>query len=106
MRSRPVFAEDRCVHVFVRLPRQAPNNSIARVIVCEVNRPFCLGTGDGNRQVGFTRGAVNVRVPRDKKSVLDRGTESFNNSRIRLRAGQRLLVNVSRFHRAEDDHEY
>jgi hypothetical protein len=44
--------------------------------------------------------------PETRNPSLDGRAESFNHSRIRLGAGQRLPVNIGRFHRAEDDHQY
>src|SRR6266550_2645946 len=39
--TAPTFEEDRCVHAFVRLPRRAPNNSIAQV-TCLPTRKLSL----------------------------------------------------------------
>src|SRR4029077_13593863 len=77
--------------------------STKRLVCCHVNRCFSIWAGNRNRQVRFTGCTVHVRISRDKKSLFDRRTESLDYGRVRLRPGQSAFVNVSRFHRAEND---
>ncbi len=75
------------------------------LVRCHVNRSFSFWTANGNRQIGFSRCTVNVRISGDKKSFCDRRTQGFNHRRMHLGSGQSIFVNAGRFHCAKYDQD-
>jgi hypothetical protein len=74
-----------------------------RLVCCNVNRPFSFWTGDGDGKICFSGCAINICVSRNEESLCDGGAENFNHGRVHPGSRQGVFVNISGFHRAEDD---
>ena len=63
-----------------------------RLLRLYVNRAFSLGTRNGNGQVRFAGRAVNVRISRNEKSLLNRRTEGLDDRRMYSRFGEGVFL--------------
>ena len=68
-----------------------------------VNCAFPFRTGNRNGEIRFASRAVNVRISRNEKPVLNRRTERLDNRRIHSRSGDGVFVRIGRLDRTEND---
>src|SRR5438552_10194330 len=78
--------------------------STNRFLCDKVQSAFTFRAVDWDGKVRFAGCAVHVRPARNEHPVLDRRPERFDDRWFGLGSLERVLVNIARFHRTEDNH--